>query len=93
MTKLRVHFLGEDSWTQKRSPFLLIILYGLSTLPLLATQLDTLFSLSLEELMKIEAITTSKYKEQITDSPANVHVFSREQLLERGYRYAEDPLP
>jgi len=60
--------------------------------PLDARELNTLLSLSLEDLMNVEVTTTSKYKESIADSPANIYVFSRKQLQERGYRNLGDLL-
>jgi iron complex outermembrane receptor protein len=53
---------------------------------------DELFNLSLEELMDIEVTTTSKYEEKASDSPANIHVFTREMIRERGYQSVEDIL-
>jgi hypothetical protein len=46
---------------------------------------DVLFDLSLEELMQIDVSITSKYSEQIIDSPANIYVFSKNMIQKRGY--------
>ncbi len=54
--------------------------------------LVTFFTLSLEELMQLEIITTSKYTEKIYDSPAKIYSISREQIQERGYQNVEDIL-
>ncbi|MFV2059608.1 MAG: TonB-dependent receptor plug domain-containing protein [Gammaproteobacteria bacterium] len=62
------------------------------TTPLFAEDNDSLFSLSLTELMNVNVTTTSKYAEKIDDSPGNVLVFSRKQLQQRGYRNVEDLL-
>ncbi len=58
----------------------------------LAEQPDDLFSMPLESLMVVEVTTTSKYQEQTSDSPGNVHVFTREQIMQRGYLNVEDIL-
>ncbi len=60
--------------------------------PLEAQEVESLLLLSLEELMNVEVTTTSKYNEQITDSPANIYVFDRKQIQQRGYRNLEDLL-
>ncbi|MFV2057982.1 MAG: TonB-dependent receptor plug domain-containing protein [Thiohalomonadales bacterium] len=53
---------------------------------------DAFFSLSLQELMNLTVTTTSKYAEPISNSPANITVFSREEIQQRGYRNIEDLL-
>ncbi|MFV1985093.1 MAG: TonB-dependent receptor plug domain-containing protein [Thiohalomonadales bacterium] len=60
--------------------------------PLYAENNDSFLSLSLEELSQVKITTTSKYEEQIDDSPANIHVFTRKQIQQRGYRNVEDLL-
>ncbi|HED35413.1 MAG TPA: TonB-dependent receptor [Gammaproteobacteria bacterium] len=55
-------------------------------------EFESMLLLSLEDLMNIEVITTSKFSEKITDSPANIYTFSASQLKQRGYRSVEDLL-
>jgi outer membrane receptor for ferrienterochelin and colicin len=51
-----------------------------------------LLNLSLEELLNVSVTTTSKYAEKISDSPANIYVYTDEQIRERGYRSVGDLL-
>lgn len=46
--------------------------------------------LSLENLLNTRVITTSKYLEKSTDSPANIHVITAKQINDRGYQNIED---
>ncbi len=55
-------------------------------------EFESMLLLSLEDLMNIEVTTTSKFIEKITDSPANIYIFSASQLKQRGYRSVEDLL-
>jgi len=57
-----------------------------------ASEIDTLLEMSLEDLLNVEVTTTSKYAEKIYDSPANIHIISREQIDQRGYQDVTDIL-
>lgn len=46
----------------------------------------------LSDLLTIPVSTTSKYSEKLINSPANIYVFSQQQIRERGYRSIEDIL-
>ena len=48
--------------------------------------------LSLEDLLNVEVITSSKYSEKSIDSPANIHVITAKQINDRGYKNIEDLL-
>ena len=68
---------------------------GLSLLGLTylhATEINELLKMSLEDLLHVDVTTTSKYAEKIYDSPANIHIITREQINERGYNNVEDIL-
>lgn len=71
---------------------ILILLSVFIVVPAIGDDSDSLFSLTLEELMNVKVTTTSKYEEPIDDSPANIYVFTREQIQQRGYRNIEDLL-
>lgn len=49
-------------------------------------------NLSLEDLINVEVITSSKYLEKSIDSPANIHVITAKQINDRGYKNIEDLL-
>jgi len=49
-------------------------------------------NLSLEDLLDVEVITSSKYIEKSIDSPANIHVITAKQINDRGYKNIEDVL-
>ncbi|RDH86077.1 MAG: hypothetical protein DIZ80_01000 [endosymbiont of Galathealinum brachiosum] len=57
-----------------------------------ADEFDEYLSMSLDDLLNVEVTTTSKYVENLKDSPANMYVISREQILKRGYRNIGDIL-
>ena len=65
---------------------------SLSTTLLLSNNADRLFDLSIEELMNIEVSTTSRYEEHISDSPANIFLFTKETIRERNYQNVLDIL-
>jgi len=48
--------------------------------------------LSLEDLLNIKVVTSSKYLEKSIDSPANIHVITAKQISDRGYKNIEDLL-
>ena len=48
--------------------------------------------LSLEDLVNVSVITSSKYIEKSIDSPANIHVITAKQIKDRGYQNIEDLL-
>lgn len=54
--------------------------------------LDSLVQLSFEELMNIPITTASKYEQKISETPASVYVFTRQDIEENGYKYLSDIL-
>ncbi|MFV2061366.1 MAG: TonB-dependent receptor plug domain-containing protein [Gammaproteobacteria bacterium] len=78
-------------WVQYKFQFLALFFASTIT-PLYAENSDSLFSLSLHELMNVNITITSKYEEKVDDSPSNIIVFSKQQLQQRGYRNVEDLL-
>lgn len=55
-------------------------------------QPDDFLSLSLEDLLNVQVITSSKYLEKSVDSPANIHVITAKQINDRGYKNIADLL-
>ena len=70
----------------------IILSLSLASTLLSAHNNEDLLSLSLEELLNIEVTTTSKYSEKLLDSPANIFLFTKETIRERGYFNVEDIL-
>ncbi len=50
-----------------------------------STSVDSLFSLSLEELMNIKVSTASRFEENMSDAPATMIVLTKEDIEQRGY--------
>lgn len=48
--------------------------------------------LSLEDLINVKVVTSSKYLEKNVDSPANIHIITAKQINDRGYKNIEDLL-
>ncbi len=69
-----------------------IISLSLITTLLLANNQNDLFNLTLEELMNIEVTTTSKYSEKLSDSLANIYLFTKQTIRERNYQSVADIL-
>lgn len=76
----------------KKRSLVLTLAAMMVVLPLYAAQGEGYFAMSLAELLDVEISTPSKYAENFADSPANVTVITREQILERGYRNIGDIL-
>ena len=55
-------------------------------------EMDDIVNMSLQELLQLDVTTTSKFHEDISDSPASLHVFTAEQIDHRGYRNLADLL-
>ncbi len=53
-------------------------------------ELDSLMSMSLEELLNIEVITASKKTQEINFAPADITVITEEMIKERGYKDLKD---
>lgn len=70
----------------------LSILFFVNISPTVAQELETLFEMSIEELMNIEVVTASKKPQKLSEVPATVHVITAEQIEERGYFTLEETL-
>jgi iron complex outermembrane receptor protein len=70
---------------KKRIYFLTSILLMVSLTNTLSAQQDSIFMLSLEQLLNIKVFSASKSAEKITDAPATVYVVTHEQIDQRGY--------
>ncbi len=71
--------------------FTFVAFFSIHT-PLFAAPNSPLYSLALEDLLNVQVITASKYKENIQDSPGNLYVYSTKKIKERGYRNITDLL-
>jgi len=71
-------------------PSLLLFLFLLLSQRLSAQ--DDLFEMDLEQLMNIEVVGVSKYKEGAQKAPATVFVITETQIQKRGYMYLNDVL-
>ncbi len=56
------------------------------------TEQKNLLDFSIEELMEIEVVTVSKFKQSITDAPGAVTVISKAEIEKMGYRTLSDIL-
>lgn len=83
-------------WTQQKLSLslqiVLVMLCGSLTRPLSANELDSLFSLPLEDLMNVEIITAGKTSEKIKDIPASVILVTRADIEKYGYTTLTDVL-
>ena len=57
-----------------------------------ATDTETLVDLSLEELLKIEVVSASRFTQLITEAPATVTVIEENELRQHGYRNLAEAL-
>jgi outer membrane receptor protein involved in Fe transport len=77
-------------------PLFLLLVYTstLITLPVSAAEneLDSLFSLSLEELSNINVTTISRVEEDLDHTAGTVHVITADMIKKRGYRSLKDAL-
>ncbi len=64
--------------------FILLIVFGLVQLNSFG-QNDTIFDMTLEELMNVEVVSASLRSEKISDAPSNITVISKEMIEKRGY--------
>ncbi len=72
---------------------LLIFITLLVSLSYLYTQdLDSLWDMSIEELMDLEVSGVSRYKQNISDVPNSIQVINMQQILDRGYQDLSDVL-
>ena len=69
-----------------------LFLLGFCTTHAGAVESGSIFSLSLEELLNVEVTTSSRYRENIVESPANIHVFSKDKLRSNNILNIEDLL-
>jgi len=56
------------------------------------TPADSLFDMSLEELMSIEIVSASKFSQRISEAPSTVSVITRKQIQNYGWVSAQDVL-
>ncbi len=75
-----------------RHRFTFAFLSFFSPTPLFADPSASLYTLPLEDLLNVQVITTSKYKENIQDSPGNLYVYSAKKIKQRGYQNITDLL-
>lgn len=54
--------------------------------------LDSLWDMSIEELMNLEVSGVSRYKQNISDVPNSIQVINQQQIQERGYQDLSDVL-
>ena len=83
---------GLSNQTPRLLKVAALALGSIAASPVAASQLDPLFQLSLDELMNIEVVTSSRYKESIEASPANIHVFTHEEIHANAIQTVEDLL-
>ena len=80
---------------QEHKLILVFIILIFSQLNLLAQEelsKDSLLNMSLEELMNISVTVASKNDQKISETPASVYVFTRQDIEENGYQYLSDIL-
>lgn len=53
-------------------------------------QMDTIFSLSIEELMKVRVVSSTKLKDTYFSSPSSIIVITDKTIKERGYHHLEE---
>jgi outer membrane receptor for ferrienterochelin and colicin len=74
--------------SKKNSCFLLVLLI-FSQIGFAQGRTDAgvkdLFSISLEDLLNVGIVSASKKKQSVSDAPAMAYVFTKEQILSRGY--------
>ena len=54
--------------------------------PVFGQEQKDIFEMSLDDLAGLEVITASRYKQDISEAPANITVITREMIERRGYR-------
>lgn len=73
----------------KKSCFLLLLMLTFSQTSIAQRKTDAgvkdLFSISLEDLLNVGIVSASKKKQSVSDAPAMAYVFTKEQILSRGY--------
>ncbi|TAH19506.1 MAG: hypothetical protein EAZ08_08430 [Cytophagales bacterium] len=73
----------------KKNYFLLLMLLVFSHTGIAQRKTDAgvkdLFSISLEDLLNVGIVSASKKKQSVSDAPAMAYVFTKEQILSRGY--------
>lgn len=57
-----------------------------------ASEPESLFEMSLEELMQVEVYTTSGHTQTISEAPSSTTIVSAEEIREHGYRTVLDIL-
>lgn len=72
--------------------FISLFLHQVTILAQEKYSLDSLVKLSFEELMNIPITTASKHEQKISETPASVYVFTRQDIEENGYQYLSDIL-
>lgn len=71
---------------------LIVIIFVFSPGLIFAQESDSLFQMSLEDLMDIPIVTASKTSEKASTAPATVHVVRAEEIAARGYTSLLDVL-
>lgn len=73
----------------KKSYFLLLAMFVFSHTSIAQRKTDAgvkdLFNISLEDLLNVGIVSASKKKQSVSDAPAMAYVFTKEQILSRGY--------
>lgn len=73
----------------KKNFLLLVVLLAFSLTSIAQRKNDAgvkdLFSISLEDLLNVGIVSASKKKQSVSDAPAMAYVFTKEQILSRGY--------
>lgn len=73
----------------KKNLLLLVVMLAFSLTSVAQRKNDAgvkdLFSISLEDLLNVGIVSASKKKQSVSDAPAMAYVFTKEQILSRGY--------
>lgn len=75
-----------------KNVYLLIILFSFTYTKVCAQNnaVDSIYSLSLEDLLNIKVTTASKKSEKISDIPASIVLITRDEIESSGYQSIED---